>query len=73
MNISIDEIRQLPADQQLSLVEQIWEGLLASGQLLRHWQIEEVWSRVRELNERPELALTEDELWRRVDELRHGH
>ena len=72
MNISIDDIRRLPADQQLSLVEQIWDGLLASGQLLQQWQIEEVRSRVKELDERPEIAMTEDEMWRRVDELRNG-
>ena len=72
MNISIDDIRRLPADQQLSLAEQIWDGLLASGQLLQQWQIEEVRSRVKELDERPEIAMTEDEMWRRVDELRNG-
>ncbi|MFW6169459.1 MAG: addiction module protein [Planctomycetota bacterium] len=72
MNISIDDIRRLPADQQLSLVEQIWDGLLASGQLLQQWQIEEVRSRAKELDERPEIAMTEDEMWRRVGELRNG-
>jgi putative addiction module component (TIGR02574 family) len=72
MNISIDDIRRLPAEQQLSLAEQIWDGLLASGQLLQQWQIKEVRSRVQELDEHPEIALTEDEMWRRVDELRNG-
>jgi len=72
MDISIDQIRQLPADQQLSLAEQIWDGLLASGQLLQQWQIDEVRRRVKELDENPNVALTEEEMWRRVDELRNG-
>ena len=72
MNISIDDIRRLPVDQQLNLAEQIWDGLLSSGQLLQQWQIDEVRSRVRELDDNPEIALTEDEMWRRVDELRNG-
>jgi putative addiction module component (TIGR02574 family) len=72
MNISIDDIRRLPAAEQLSLAEQIWDELLASGALLKQWEIEEVRSRVKELDENPEIALTEDEMWRRVDELRNG-
>jgi putative addiction module component (TIGR02574 family) len=72
MSISIDDIRRLPVDQQLTLAEQIWDGLLASGQLLQQWQIDEVRSRVKELDDNPAIALTEDEMWRRVDELRNG-
>ncbi len=72
MDVSIDQIRQLPVHEQLTLAEQIWDGLLASGQLLDQWQIDEVRRRARELRENPQIALTEDEVWRRVDELRNG-
>lgn len=69
MSISIEQIRQLPADQQLSLPEQIWDGLLASGQLLQQWHIDEVRARVKELDHDPNSALTEAEMWRLVNEL----
>ena len=72
MDVSIDQIRQLPIQEQLSLAEQIWDGLLASGQLVHQWQIDEVRRRSKELRENPQIALTEDEVWRRVDELRNG-
>ena len=72
MDITIDQIRLLPADQQLILAEQIWDGLLASGQLLQQWQIDEVRARIKDLDQDPSSALTEEEMWRRVDELRHG-
>ncbi|MCO6459200.1 MAG: addiction module protein [Pirellulaceae bacterium] len=72
MSISIHEIRRLPVNEQLSLAEQIWDGLLASGQLLHQWQIDEVRGRVKELNENPDTALTEEEMWRRVDDGRNA-
>ena len=72
MSISINDIRQLPVDQQLRLAEEIWDGLLASGQLVQQWQIEEVRTRVKDLDDNPDIALNEDEMWRRVDELRNG-
>jgi putative addiction module component (TIGR02574 family) len=72
MDVSIDQIRQLPIEEQLSLAEQIWDGLLASGQLVSQWQIDEVRRRAKELQDNPQTALTEDEVWRRVDELRNG-
>lgn len=71
MDISIDQIRELPADTQLQLAEQIWDGLLQSGQLVQEWQIEEVRRRSKELDDEPGVALTEAEMWKRVDELRN--
>ena len=72
MEISIEQIRQLPPATQLELAEQIWDGLLQSGHLLQDWQVEEVRRRSKELDDDPSLAITEDEMWNRVDELRNA-
>ena len=70
MDISIHDIQKLPPETQLSIAEQIWDGLLHSGHLPSESQIAEVRRRVKELEEDPSLALTEEEMWKKVDELR---
>ena len=73
MDISIDEIRKLPTDEQLNLAEQIWEGLAQSGALLRQWQIDEGNRRSAEIEADPSIALTHQEMWDRVDQLRNDN
>ena len=41
MDISIDQIRKLPAAEQLHLAEQIFDELAKSGELVQQWQIDE--------------------------------
>jgi len=72
MEISIDDIRKLPAADQLSIAEQIWDRLLQSGFLVQEWQIEEVRSRAAELDSNPDIALTTEQLWATVDQQRNG-
>ena len=73
MDISIDEIQKLPAEQQLILAEQIWEGLAQSGALLQQWQIDEGRRRSAELEADPSIALPHQEMWDRVDQLRNDN
>lgn len=72
METPLDQIRQLPVEQQLALVHQIWDGLYESRQLVQEWQITEARRRSAELDSEPSIAISEDELWKRVDELLNG-
>lgn len=69
MGTPIDHIRQLPVAEQLAIVEQIWDGLHESPELVQGWQIEEAGRRSVELKSNPSIAISEDEVWKRVDEL----
>ena len=71
MEISIDDIQKLPVADQLSIAEQIWDGLLESGSLVQDWQIEVVRKRAAELDANPEIALTSEEMWAKVDQRRN--
>ncbi len=53
MDINIDNIRQLPIAQQLALVEQIWDGIHDSTDLVQDWHKEEVQRRSQELEDDP--------------------
>ena len=67
MTNPIDQIRQLPVAEQLAIVEQIWDGLHDSKELVQEWQIEEARRRLAELEADPSIGLTEEEVWQRVD------
>ena len=69
MSNPLDQIRQLPIDQQLALVHQIWDGLHASSDLVQSWHVEEAGRRSADLEADPSIAISEDELWKRVDGL----
>ena len=69
MATPIDQIRQLPVAEQLAIVEQIWDGLHESPELLHEWQIEEARRRAKELDSDESIALSEDEVWKRVDDI----
>ncbi len=72
MEISINDIQKLPPQTQLELAEQIWDGLLHSGHLLSEEQISETRRRAQELNDNPSIAMTEEQMWAKVDELRNA-
>lgn len=71
MDISapIDQIRQLPIAQQLAIVEQIWDGLDESRELVQDWQIDEARRRYVEIESDSTLTISEDEVWKRVDHI----
>ena len=69
MATPIEQIRQLPVAEQLAIVEQIWDGLHDSKDLVQDWQISEARRRSAELDANPSIAISENEVWERVDEL----
>ena len=71
MSSPLDQIRQLPIEQQLAIVHQIWDGLHASSELVQSWHIDEARRRAAELEADPSIAISADEVWKRVDGLLH--
>lgn len=64
MDINIDNIRQLPIAQQLALVEQIWDGIHDSADLVQKWHKTEARRRSPDLDDNPSIALTRDQVWK---------
>ena len=69
MDTPITQIRQLPVSQQLALVEEIWDGLHDSRDLVQAWHRAEAVRRADELDANPSAAISEDEVWKCTDEL----
>ena len=69
MDSPLEQIRQLPVDQQLAIVHQIWDGLHDERQLVQEWHMKEARRRAAELEADPSIAISEDEVWKRVDGL----
>jgi len=65
----LEQIRQLPVHEQLALVQQIGDGLHDSPQLIQDWQLAESQRRSAELEADPSIAISEADMWKRVDEL----
>ena len=65
-----DAIRQLPPIDKLKLVEQIWDDLSEERLPLPDWALEEVARRRDEMVKDPNLGLTHDEVWRRINDAR---
>ncbi len=63
-----ESLRDLPPDQKLALVTQLWDDLASSAPLtLPPEELTEMQRRRDEMNADPEIAIDRDELWRRVD------
>ena len=63
-----ESLRDLPPEQKLALVTQLWDDLASSAPLtLPPEELTEMQRRRDELNANPEIAIDRDELWRRVD------
>ena len=71
MNVALDQLRKLPIAEKLRIVEQLWDDIAASDEplVLRDWHIAEAQRRDAELDANPDIALTREQLWKRVDEL----
>ncbi|MGD0899878.1 MAG: addiction module protein [Thermoguttaceae bacterium] len=68
MPIKLEELRKLPIADKLRIVEQLWEDIAASAEPfpLQAWHKEEAQRRAEELDRTPEIALTREEVWKRV-------
>lgn len=69
MNVDISSLRGLPVDDKLQLVTELWNDIAASPTppVLPPEVIDEASRRSAELRDNPELAIDDEELWRRVD------
>ncbi|MBX3419210.1 MAG: addiction module protein [Pirellulaceae bacterium] len=74
MNVYTDSIRNLPIEDKLLLVEQIWDDLASAGTPLPlpDWAVTEAVRRRDEMVTNPKLGSTHDEVWARINELRNG-
>jgi putative addiction module component (TIGR02574 family) len=70
MKIQLEELRKLPVAEKLHIVEELWDDISNSDErlILRDWHKDEARRRAEELEANPDLAITRDELWKRVDE-----
>ncbi len=70
MDTPLEHIQQLPIADRLRLVEQIWDGIGESDEplVVRDWHKDEARRRAAELEADPSIAITRDELWKRVDD-----
>ena len=71
MSIELDHLRKLPVAEKLRIVEELWDDIAASDEplILRDWHVAEAKRRDAELDANPDIALTRDQLWKRVDDL----
>lgn len=74
MDIYPDAIRDLGPAEKLRLVEQIWDDLAAeeSPLPLPNWAVTEASRRRDEMLADPELGFTNEEVWKRISDLRNG-
>ena len=70
MQTELENLRKLPVAEKLRIVEQLWDDIGESEEplLLQDWHKEEAEFRASELEANPEIALTRDALWERVDQ-----
>ena len=70
MHPDAEHLRQLPIVEKLRVVEELWDDIAASGERfpLPLWHRDEAQRRAEELESDPTIALTREELWRRVEE-----
>ena len=74
MDIYTETIRDLPPADKLLLVERIWDDLaeMNSPIPLPTWALTEAARRRDEMIADPNLGLTHEEVWKRIDNARNG-
>ena len=70
MTAELEHLRKLPVADKLRIVEELWDDIAASDEplVVREWHKTEAQTRAAELQANPDLAITREELWKRVDE-----
>ncbi len=69
MSIDLTELKSLPVEEKLRLVEMLWDDIGATNEpvILHSWHVTEAQRRSAELKSDPSIAIDRDELWRRID------
>ena len=71
MAVDIAELKSLPREEKLRLVNMLWDDLHASAVAkFSDAEMDEIRRRNREMQEHPERALTLDQMWAKIDERR---
>lgn len=70
MNALLDQLGALSSSEKLQIVEQLWDEIGASREpiVVRDWHRAEGTRRAAELEANPDIAITREELWKRVNE-----
>lgn len=68
MHPEVENLRKLPVAERLRVIEELWDDIGQSGESfpLPDWHHAEVERRAAELEADPTIALSREELWRRV-------
>lgn len=69
MSIDISDLRKLPVEEKLRIIEVLWDDIASSSEpiAIAADQMAEIKRRSEELRRAPSMAIDRDELWRRVD------
>jgi putative addiction module component (TIGR02574 family) len=72
MLADIESLRRLPVSEKLEVIELLWKDIETTGERpeISREVRSEIERRGAEMDADPELGLTEEELWERVDQLR---
>ena len=70
MPIELEELRKLPMADKLRIVEELWDDIASSGESIpvNAVLVEEAQRRAEELDRNPEIELSREELWKRVNQ-----
>ena len=74
MDIYNDAIQNMPVPDRLRLVEKIWDGLSTETEPLPlpEWAVAEAKRRRDEMLADPNLGMSHEEVWKRVNDSRNG-
>ncbi len=69
MAFDFEELRKLPIADKLHIVQQLWEDIVSSDEPfpLRSWHKDEARHRSGELDRNPDISLTREQVWARVN------
>lgn len=69
MHPEVEHLRKLPVAEKLRVVEELWDDIGECGERfpLPQWHRLEAERRAVELEADPSIALSREQLWRRVD------
>ncbi len=70
MHPDFEHLRQLPVAEKLKIVHLLWDDIFASDEPFPFhvWDLQEAERRAAELDADPSIAITREEVWKRVDE-----
>lgn len=70
MSVDFDSLQQLSVAEKVHVITRLWREIHDSEErlLVQDWQLAEAQSRAAELDADPSIALTRDELWKRIDD-----